>query len=110
MYCSYQQTDQSHFRVKLGGQDIGTQWDANEDSQQVLNIEKWILHENYNHDTTSHDIALLKLSQTPVVNDFVKPICLGQPTNILQPNDMVIVAGWGTTYGEKAESLVSFTL
>ena len=59
-------------------------------------VERTFQHVNYNPNTMSHDIALLKLqSAAPVEEDGVGLVCLksGRP----QPRKICWITGWGTT-------------
>ncbi|KAJ3647400.1 hypothetical protein Zmor_019279 [Zophobas morio] len=62
-------------------------------------VEKSIVHEEYDANDTNyrHDIALIRLNQTVVFTDFVRPICLpsGTIANKNYTGIKVIQHGWG---------------
>lgn len=63
------------------------------DIQEVLEVESYLQHEQYNPSVRMHDIALVKLKE-PLDMDKWTPICLmkkGQDRNL----DNLFVAGWG---------------
>lgn len=46
-------------------------------------VEKIIVHEKYNAQTFSYDLAILKLIKPAEITDFVRPICLwAGPSNL----------------------------
>jgi len=76
----------------------GSDWDCAEPVQDFTDFEV-IAHPEYNKPKRyQNDIALIKLSQDVVINDFVEPICLPF-SNLFNkdpaPQNMVDVAGWG---------------
>lgn len=60
-------------------------------------VEEFIIHPNYNRDSTNHDIALMKLSRSFnfIVDKFVVPACLYTKNEISQKN--ATATGWGST-------------
>ncbi|CAG0917544.1 unnamed protein product, partial [Notodromas monacha] len=74
-----------------------------EKEEQRLKIKKVIMHEQYNEAGSTkkqartyfvfHDIALLLLKESAVINDFVKIINL--PINPKEPHGYTIASGWG---------------
>ena len=61
-------------------------------------VERTIPHVNYNPNTMSHDIALLKLqSAAPVEENRVGLVCLKSRASSLQPEKICWITGWGTT-------------
>ncbi|XP_050420458.1 venom protease-like isoform X2 [Adelges cooleyi] len=68
-------------------------------SQDAL-IEKIIVHESYNVDKYSNDIALLKLKTPVKFNQHIKPICLPVSSNMRSKTYVKYsptVAGWDST-------------
>lgn len=47
-----------------------------DDTEQHLTVQHIFLHPLYDPKTFENDVALVELSQGPVLNDFVMPICL----------------------------------
>ncbi|KAB0792876.1 hypothetical protein PPYR_12496 [Photinus pyralis] len=60
-------------------------------------IERVIPHEQFKGGKKQfgHDIALIKLNDTVKYSDYVQPICLSKSASLVQPEDKVIVTGWG---------------
>jgi len=68
---------------------------------QDFDIEKIISHPEYNSRTAKKDIAIIKLKNKIIQNDFVKPICLPYDDDVTndyrKTGDALWVAGWGVT-------------
>ncbi|XP_078415675.1 coagulation factor VII-like [Cetorhinus maximus] len=67
-------------------------------TEQVRNVSRLILHENYNKKTVDNDIALLKLDVPVVLDDYIVPICLPEQFFALLELRQIrysIVSGWG---------------
>uniref|UniRef100_A0A8C3YP45 Complement C1s subcomponent n=1 Tax=Catagonus wagneri TaxID=51154 RepID=A0A8C3YP45_9CETA len=76
---------------------MGKHWRRRSDeNEQSLGIKQIFLHPQYNPMTFENDVALVELSDSPVLNDFVMPICL--PQGPPQKGAMVIVSGWGKQF------------
>ncbi|XP_059955257.1 mannan-binding lectin serine protease 1 isoform X2 [Mesoplodon densirostris] len=76
---------------------MGKHWRYRSDeNEQSLNVKQIFLHPLYNPNTFENDIALVELSKSPVLSDFVMPICLPQGPS--QEGAMVIVSGWGKQF------------
>ncbi|KAB0792877.1 hypothetical protein PPYR_12497 [Photinus pyralis] len=60
-------------------------------------IEMVIRHEHFEDGKNQfdHDIALIKVNDTVKYSGYVQPICLSKSASLLQPEDKVIVTGWG---------------
>lgn len=43
---------------------------------QTMDISKIVIHREYNHTVFHNDIALLKLTRSPDITDYVRPVCL----------------------------------
>ncbi|XP_078355473.1 transmembrane protease serine 11G-like [Oculina patagonica] len=54
-----------------------------------------IVHESYNRDTYSHDIALLKLKTKATLGAGVGLVCLPDDNFPLEPNKKCYITGWG---------------
>lgn len=58
---------------------LGKHWRRRSDeNEQSLTAKQIFLHPQYNPTTFENDVALVELSESPVLNDFVMPICLPQ--------------------------------
>ncbi|XP_061765990.1 hyaluronan-binding protein 2-like [Nerophis ophidion] len=84
-------------QVVMGGLSL----DADEPTEQIINVEEAIVHENYRETSTSvhNDIALLRLEGTDGVcaneTQFVKTACL--PDGPLDDGMECTISGWGAT-------------
>ena len=68
---------------------------------QVIGIEQYFIHENYDENTVDNDIAIIRLESSIDCSGSVGPICLpeGFTTNDYK-NTQGWLTGWGTTsYG-----------
>ncbi|KAL1442875.1 hypothetical protein MTO96_030574 [Rhipicephalus appendiculatus] len=70
----------------------------------VVRAAEIILHPCYNDDTLENDIALLKLSESLFIDEFVRPVCLPEEEWDLE-GKCVILAGWG--YKAENKSAIS---
>jgi hypothetical protein len=72
-------------------------------------VSQIIVHEQYNADAKNqpHDIALLKLQNAVRYTDYIKPICLPEPTlrSIDWTGHNLEVAGFGKTEAENSSPL-----
>ena len=68
-----------------------------EGNEQIIPIDKIIVHPNYNPPVTSfdYDVALIKLKEPITFNNDVRPVCL--PTMDFPPGTNCYVSGWGAT-------------
>lgn len=96
--------------VRLGEHDLSSDQDCEQDGQyklcadahQDLQIEKIIVHEDYNATMTKHwnDIALVRLEQDVIYSEYINPICLPVEENDHQRNNTgqrAIEVGWSRT-------------
>ncbi|KAL5280017.1 CLIPB1 family protein [Megaselia abdita] len=98
--------DWKPINVRLGEWDMSTNPDCMEndcsDPHKNISIEKIIVHEEYNHESSTqpNDIALIRLAEDVEFTDFIQPLCLPW-SNELQTKTYVgkalDVAGWGKT-------------
>ncbi|EPY78127.1 mannan-binding lectin serine protease 1 precursor [Camelus ferus] len=80
-----------------GGALVGKHWRRKSDeNEQRLSVKNIFLHPLYNSGTFENDVALVELSKSPVLNDFVMPICL--PWGPPQEGTIVIISGWGKQF------------
>jgi len=82
------------FQIKAGVFDESKNAESGE---RMVKIKRMILHPDYNHEQTSHDIALLELATPLEYTNHIQPVCLPNSDSILKPATMVTVTGWGTT-------------
>ncbi|XP_029795517.1 mannan-binding lectin serine protease 1 isoform X2 [Suricata suricatta] len=76
---------------------LGKHWRRQSDkNEQHLGVKRFLLHPLYDPNTFENDVALVELLDSPVLNDYVMPICL--PKGPPQEEAMVIVSGWGKQF------------
>ncbi|XP_069331313.1 mannan-binding lectin serine protease 1 isoform X3 [Eulemur rufifrons] len=76
---------------------MGKHWRVRSDeSEQHLRVKRVILHPLYDPQTFENDVALVELLDSPMLNQFVMPICL--PEEPPQEGAVVIVSGWGKQF------------
>ncbi|EHB12500.1 Mannan-binding lectin serine protease 1 [Heterocephalus glaber] len=84
---------------------MGKHWRLRSDAdEQHLRVKQVILHPLYNPSTFENDVALLELLESPVLNNFVMPVCL--PEEPSQEGAVVIVSGWGKQAVSEPKSTV----
>ena len=72
-------------------------------NQQLIRIQDRINHPDYMDSTPYNDIALLRLSWSAILNEFVRPACL--PPLRGAHYKAAVASGWGNTNpGKLAES------
>ncbi|CAF0735573.1 unnamed protein product [Adineta steineri] len=62
---------------------------------QTKQVAGFINHNDYDHDTSENDIAIIRLASPVTLNSYVNIACLSAKDPAV--NENVIVAGWGTT-------------
>ncbi|XP_042314115.1 vitamin K-dependent protein C-like isoform X2 [Sceloporus undulatus] len=71
-----------------------------EESEQIMDVDKQLPHENYSESTSDNDIAMLHLAHPIMVNKYIVPICL--PSKLLADQELMkegtqtVVTGWGS--------------
>nr|XP_009484277.1 PREDICTED: cathepsin G-like [Pelecanus crispus] len=68
-----------------------------ERTQQKREVLQYHQHPEYNHDTFSNDIMLLKLTEKATLNAYVKTIPLPKTSSGLSAGTRCSIAGWGLT-------------
>uniref|UniRef100_A0A8D0GWP2 Peptidase S1 domain-containing protein n=1 Tax=Sphenodon punctatus TaxID=8508 RepID=A0A8D0GWP2_SPHPU len=66
-----------------------------EKSQQVLGVQKYYKHPEYNPMSMSNDILLLKLTGKATLNKYVQTVPLPETSNDLPADTPCSLAGWG---------------
>ncbi|CBY37797.1 unnamed protein product [Oikopleura dioica] len=69
--------------------------EINEVEQQRRQLAEWHIHPFYTARPVSHDIVLLKTKEPFKFTDFISPACLPKPEEILEPNQICFISGWG---------------
>lgn len=63
-------------------------------------VAEVIKHENYNPDTESNDIALIKVTDSILFTDYVQPVCLQNQRLDIAELKPCVTAGWGMVEGK----------
>ncbi|KAH8382446.1 hypothetical protein KR009_003530 [Drosophila setifemur] len=73
--------------------------------QAVYSVEEYYVHCNYNSPNYYNDIAIIKLNESIVFNEFTQPAKL--PTEPLANGSTLLLTGWGSTelWGDTPEVL-----
>ncbi|XP_007907941.1 complement factor I isoform X2 [Callorhinchus milii] len=85
----------ANYQVRIG------QWSIRDvdKNEQVLEVEKIIVHEDYNAYNLVNDIALIKiepdLKGCISTNENIMPICVPWSDYLFRPNKTCTVSGWG---------------
>lgn len=69
-------------------------------NEQMIKVEKVVVHPHFHEYTFDSDIALIYLAQPVVLSPVATPACLPNRhlANLLQKEDVMgVVTGWGTT-------------
>nr|BAU69640.1 fIb [Sphyrna zygaena] len=81
------------------------------DNEEILPVEKIIIHHEYNPKTYKNDIALIKVVHVfknreciPLSID-VQPICVPWSEYLFRPNQSCLISGWGQAPGSKVSIL-----
>jgi len=74
----------------------GIELNSFENEEQTVNLQKIIMHPNYDSSTISNDICLLHLSESLEFTDWVQPLALPQMLQETDAGTMCTVTGWGT--------------
>ncbi|CAL4058610.1 unnamed protein product [Meganyctiphanes norvegica] len=73
-------------------------WDLGNENEQTplqnINVERIVLHKDFNRPTLINDVALLILQRDADLSNTVMPICLPQPHHNFVGSEC-IVTGWG---------------
>ncbi|XP_020015536.1 kallikrein-14 [Castor canadensis] len=77
--------------VALGKHNL-RRWEA---TQQVLRVTRQVPHPQYNSQTHTNDLMLLRLERTARLGRAVRPIAVAQ--SCANPGSLCRVSGWGTT-------------
>uniref|UniRef100_A0A4W3GDR1 Serine protease hepsin-like n=1 Tax=Callorhinchus milii TaxID=7868 RepID=A0A4W3GDR1_CALMI len=62
-------------------------------------VKEIIKHENYNPDTESNDIALIKVSEPVIFTNYVQPVCLQYEKLDIAELKPCVAVGWGLIEG-----------
>jgi len=95
MHCVQDGNELASVKVAVGEHNI--KQDIESHKAQAINVERIITRSDYNQNTITNDIAILKLSKDVVFNDNVVPACLPSTSSNSYTNYDATVSGWGTT-------------
>ncbi|XP_074600307.1 polycomb protein SCMH1-like isoform X1 [Brevipalpus obovatus] len=75
-------------------------------------LEEVIVHPSYEHTQFYNDIALIKLKKRLKFGELVRPVCLPPANHIPNPQDTLVISGWGFTEynGPRSKTLLKATL
>lgn len=77
-------------------------------SEAIHNIKEIILHPGFDNVSMKNDLALLRLQDSIVFNDYVKPICVPPTRRRVVPfNTPCYTTGWGDTRGTGDRSVLN---
>ncbi|XP_020838629.1 chymotrypsin-like elastase family member 3B [Phascolarctos cinereus] len=86
------------YRVVLGDHDLS----VDEGTEQVISVKSddLFVHENWNSNCVAcgNDIALIKLSQSAQLNDYVQVASLPSAGTLLDNDKACYITGWGRLY------------
>lgn len=91
-HCFKRYNQASFWTVLAGKHDLEN---PKENGQQMVAVSMIISHKDYNGQTKQSDMALLKLKQPLVFNDYVRPINIW--TSSLPLSTECTTTGWGST-------------
>ena len=90
-HCFMMSEKPEDYTLTVGDFEIG----AHEGHEQKMQIEKIVLHEQYDSSNFDYDIALIKLSNPISYTERVKPVCLPPAGLDVNVGTKCWVTGWG---------------
>lgn len=66
-----------------------------------LSKQEIIRHPEYSAGSKKNDIALIRVTESIVFSNSVRPACLRTDMNDVDTNDPLVVAGWGSTSADR---------
>lgn len=101
--CTYGSNFTKGIVIVLGAHDLSRE---NEPGREIKYGETLIIHPDYDEKSLENNIALIKLNNPVMFNEYISPICLPQVETLTKPGDTVVTAGWG----EELSSLMKVDL
>ena len=93
-HCFMNGKNPAYYQVRLGDHVISD----TDGKEEIRNISKLFVHEQYHEITYDNDIALIKLERPVILNDNINTICLPRPfDDVYQVKSKCIITGWGAT-------------
>ncbi|XP_077177997.1 ovochymase-2 isoform X2 [Paroedura picta] len=96
---TYRKQYRDLWRVVVGVHDIK----AEEPNSQKRSVKKYIIHPDFNSTTMDSDIALVQLTE-PLEFNHVRPVCLPEKDEKIEPSRVCIITGWGIHNADKGKS------
>lgn len=87
----FRNKDASTITLKIGA----TRRYAYSAYRQVRKAKNLYPHPKYNPITVDNDIALIELDEPVYFNDYLRPICLPDPTHVTPAGTRCYAVGWG---------------
>ncbi|XP_069826380.1 transmembrane protease serine 12 [Dendropsophus ebraccatus] len=102
-HCFKEKRNPRYWRAVFGVIDILNP----ENTKQICEIKKIIIHRNFDQQTMNNDLALLELVNPVTYTDYILPVCLATQELQVDPLSQCFISGWGTTSagGETANIL-----
>lgn len=72
-----------------------------------IRVQQVIAHSDYNDNNANryNDVGLVRLASNVQYSDFILPICLPTPQLRSQPNEKVVISGWGRTLTSRRSAI-----
>ncbi|XP_066475284.1 ovochymase-2 [Tiliqua scincoides] len=86
--------------VAVGIHDIKAQ----EQNSQKRLVKQYMIHPAFNSTTMDSDIALVQLSKPLDFNQYVRPVCLPEREDKIEPSQVCVITGWGIHNEDREES------
>ena len=83
-------------KIRLGAHLVNAEKDPEQESRD-FEVDEWKPHKGYDYYTKENDIALIKLKTPIVYGDSIRPICLPEKGEQVEPDQPITAVGWGTT-------------
>lgn len=85
-----------HWVARLGALRRGTTLPS--PYEQLRVISRIIVHPGYLDFGFINDISLLQMTQPVIFSDYVRPVCLPPPGQVLENGHLCTVIGWGQLF------------
>ncbi|EMP36818.1 NADH-cytochrome b5 reductase 2 [Chelonia mydas] len=96
---TYKEQYRDLWMVVAGLHDITEQ-----EHSQRRSVKQYIIHQDFNEITMDSDIALLQLTEPLEFNHYVRPVCLPEKDEVVQPSRVCTTTGWGTHNEDREKS------
>lgn len=100
-HCFIMDSDPTHWTVNLG---LHYLYGGNVETVQV---EKIIIHPQFNIGLVDYDISLIKLSKRIKFSESVQAVCLPKDEKEPKPGKRCVILGWGYTKGTGTEGVLN---